>query len=108
MTKPLYDANGVRQRPLTTNEAERLIQLQAERIAVCYRRERINLDAKTGNYVFRVWIPTDGSEPDVEAVKETVPNLITLRGCLVDVLERVDFPKHNGEPMTLNVPIEEI
>ncbi len=107
-SKPLYDAKGIRQEPLTPDEAEKLVQGRAEQIAACYRRERINLDTKTGNYVFRVWIPNDGSEPDVEAVKQTVPGLVTLRGCLELVLEKTKFPAHVGEPITLMVPIEEL
>lgn len=107
-TAPLYDAKGVRQKPLTPEEAEKLLQGRAEQIRACYQRERINLDTKTGNYVFRVWIPNDGTEPDVEAIKETVPGLVTLRGCLEDALEKTKFPAHIGEPITLNVPIEEL
>lgn len=107
-SKPLYDPSGVRQTPLTPEEAEKIVQGRGDQVATCYRRERINLDTKTGNYVFRVWIPTDGSEPDVEAVKETVPNLLTLRGCLEQVLEKTRFPAHVGEPITLMVPIEEL
>lgn len=107
-TGKLYDDKGVRQRELTPEEAEKMIQARADQIRVCYGRERMNLDQKVGNYVFRVWIPTDGSGADVEVVKETVPGLITLRGCLEDVLTRIKFPAHIGEPITLMVPIEKV
>jgi len=104
VVQPLWK-DGVMQKPLTVKEAERYLQQASPEFSVCYRREQMNL-AKTSDYVFQVFIPVDGSTPDVTVLKETVPGQLTLRDCLTQAMERVHFPAHVGEPLTLKVPIE--
>ena len=98
--------NGVRQRPLTEAEAEQRLRKGAPQYEICYRREMLNLTQKLSSYIFRVWIPTDGSGADVEMEKATVKNQITLQECLEEAISRVPFPAHNGQPITLRVPVK--
>lgn len=105
VVQPLWK-DGVMQKPLTTQEAERYLRQASADLSLCYQREEMNLVGKTSNYVFQVFIPVDGSTPDVTVVKESIPNQVTLRDCLTQAIERVQFPAHVGEPLTLKVPIE--
>ena len=102
--RPYID--GVRQRPLTTEEAEGRLRRAAPTFESCYRREMINLTEKLSSYIFRVWIPTDGSGAEVKVLKATVKGQVTLRECLEEAIARVRFPAHVGEPITLRVPIK--
>lgn len=102
---PLW-VDGVMQKPLTVKEAERRLRGASAELSVCYRREQLNMNVNPSSYTVQVWVPTDGSTPDVEVVEETVPGQTTLRECVVLALERLRFPKHVGEPLTLRVPIK--
>ncbi|MCB9651709.1 MAG: hypothetical protein H6730_34705 [Deltaproteobacteria bacterium] len=105
VTQPLWK-DGVMQKPLTVEEATRYLKQAAPEFSVCYRREQLNLTARTSDYLFQVFIPVDGSTPDVTVLKETVAGQLTLRDCLTQAIERVHFPAHTGQPLTLKVPIE--
>ena len=102
--RPFVD--GVRQHPLTDVEAEQRLRRAAPNFETCYRREMINLNEKLSSYIFRVWIPTDGSGAEVKVLKATVKGQVTLRECLQEAIGRVKFPAHVGEPITLRVPIK--
>lgn len=91
---------------MTEAEAERLIRRDAPKYETCYRREMMNLTKQLSDYVFRVWIPTDGSGADVEMEKATIEGQTTLQECLEEALGRVLFPVHNGQPITLRVPVK--
>lgn len=106
-SNPLWK-DGVMQKPLTPEDAVRYINKAEPQLAVCYRREAMNisLDQKLSDYVFQIWIPPDGSETEVELVSETVSGQKALYGCVEDVLGNINFPAHVGEAMTLKVPIE--
>ena len=94
--EPLFK-DGVRQEPLTLEEAERRVRGAAPEVEACYRREMLNLAEKTSNYLVQVSIPT---------VEETIPGQVNLRACLIETLGRVHFPAYVGRPITLNVPVE--
>lgn len=98
--------DGVRQRPLTEEEAERLLRKNAPMYETCYRREMMNLTQNLSDYIFRVWIPTDGTGADVEMVKASIEGQVTLQECLEEALARVRFPAHTGEPIALHVPLK--
>ena len=102
----LYDQDGVRQRALTEKEAFELLRQNSPMYETCYRREMMNLNKRLSSYIFRVWIPTDGSGADVEVEKATIKGQITLQECLEEALGRVRFPAHIGEPITLRVPLK--
>ena len=104
--KPLYK-DGVMQAPLTEVAAEKLLHKNADMYEVCYRREMMNLSSqRPSSYIFRVWIPTDGSGADVEMEKATVKGQTALQECLEEALARVPFPAHTGKPLTLRVPMK--
>lgn len=94
------------QRVLTPKEAVRFLTKAVPDFDVCYRREHRNLAPKLSNYVLQVFVPTDGSPPDIEVLSETIKSQATLRACVVAAAERIHFPAHLGEPITLKVPIE--
>lgn len=98
--------DGVRQRPLTEQEAERRLREAAPTYETCYRREMMNQTERLSSYVFRLWIPTDGSGADVKMERATVKGQVTLRECLQEALSRVKFPAHVGDPITLRVPLK--
>ncbi|MCB9653504.1 MAG: hypothetical protein H6729_05130 [Deltaproteobacteria bacterium] len=104
--KPLY-VNGVRQRPLTVDEAASTVGNRSTELSKCYGRERVNLDsARLSDYVFQIRIPTDGTKPEVSVQKATDPKQKMLESCLLTVLTSTRFPAHIGKPLTINVPIE--
>ena len=103
--EPLFK-DGVRQEPLTLEEAERRVRGAAPEVEACYRREMLNLAEKTSNYLVQVSIPTDASAPSITIVEETIPGQVNLRACLIETLGRVHFPAYVGRPITLNVPVE--
>jgi len=104
-SEPVDD--GVRDRPLTVDEAAEIMAARAPDLSRCYTYERLNLNLPDGaDYVAQVFVPTDGSEPIVELVAAAVPGLETLEDCLVRTLRRTSFPAHAGEPLTVNVPIK--
>lgn len=105
VVKPLYK-DGVLQRALTVEEAERYLRQTAPEFEACYRREALNMAQQVSSYVMQVSVPTDGKPATVTVLKETVPGQMTLRGCLVDAIRRVKFPAHIGQVIKMNVPIE--
>ncbi len=104
---PLY-VDGVRQKPLTVQEAGQLIQHGREAYATCYRNERFNIqDTPLSGYVFRMTIPPDGAQPKVGVLKATQKGQTILRDCLAHALSALKFPIHVGGPVTVDVPIAE-
>ncbi|MBK8012568.1 MAG: hypothetical protein IPK13_14550 [Deltaproteobacteria bacterium] len=104
--KPLY-IGGIRQRPLTVDEAASMVGSRSTELSRCYGRERVNLDAsRLSDYVFQLQIPTDGTKPAVTVQKATDPKQKMLESCLMTVLASTRFPAHVGKPLTINVPIE--
>lgn len=98
--------DGVLQRELTPKDAERFLRQAVPDFDVCYRREALNLVEKVSSYMLAVKVPTDGMPAKVEVLQETVPDQVVLRGCLIEAIERVNFPAHIGKPITLKVPIK--
>lgn len=96
------------QKPMTPDDAVRYIGRAQSDLSVCYKREAMNIpmDQKVSDFIFQLWIPSDGSETEVELVTETVSGQLALRECISDALERVRFPPHVGEALTIKVPIE--
>ena len=101
--------DGVRQIPVDEKEVERAVWDQAEALGACYRRERLNagLSSSLSGYVFRMRIGVDGARPSVALVRESVGGQVALRECLEQVLKRLDFPAHVGQPLVVDVPIKE-
>ncbi|MEM7678226.1 MAG: hypothetical protein AAF449_19725 [Myxococcota bacterium] len=93
------------QTPLSTSAAETLLRKAVPSYETCYRREMLNLNKSLSNYIFLVWIPTDGSGADVEVEKATIKGQTTLRECLEEAIEDVRFPAHTGKPIQLRVPV---
>lgn len=104
VSKPLFQ-DGVLQRELTTKDAERYLRQATPNMDVCYRRELLNMAPKVSSYMLQITIHPDGRKATVEILKETVPNQVTLRGCLIEAIEAVDFPAHLGKVIKLKVPV---
>jgi len=106
---PIQDVDtddGVRDQPLSIDEAANILGGRAGELSRCYTFERLNMNLPDGaDYVAQVFVPNDGTDPVVELVDAAVPGLETLESCLVRTLQRTRFPAHAGPPITLNVPI---
>lgn len=107
MTKAKTPAvkDGVRQEPLTADEALRLVETRRAQLEACYRREAAN--SKTlGAYLFKVSVPPDGTAPEVKIEKASVPGQQLLEDCLIQTLRAIPFPRHTGGAVLLELPIE--
>jgi hypothetical protein len=98
---------AVRSRALTVEEAAQILNTRGPELSRCYAYERLNVSLPDGaDFVAQVFIPNDGSEPVVEMVAASVPDLTTLEDCLLRTLRKTQFPAHSGPPLTINVPIK--
>src|SRR5688572_28838504 len=83
--------DGVRQSPLTAEEALKMVEERRSQLEACYRREAANAK-NLGMYVFKVAVPPDGTAPDVKIEKATVPGQQLLEDCLIQTLRAIPFP----------------
>ncbi len=105
VVKPMYK-DGVLQRALTPKDMVRFLRQAVPDFDVCYRREHRNLAPKLSNYVLQVFVSADGTPADIEVLSETEKSQVILRACVIAAAEKIRFPAHLGDDITLKVPIE--
>lgn len=96
-------ASGVRIKPLSAEEVERMVRKRIGAIHECYARERLNTPNPAA-LVFELDIPADGSGHEVTLVSASEQGQIILEACVTDVLKGLDFPAHSGQPLKVKIP----
>lgn len=101
---PLF-VDGVRQKPVTNEEVTRAIGGRRNRLAACYRTERLNTK-ELARFLYEITIPNDGSEAPIQMLTMEPTGQPILEACVTQALKNLRFPPHVGEVRKLRVPIE--
>lgn len=97
--------DGVRQKPVTSDEVEREVGRRRGKLAACYRTERLNSKTPAA-FLLELTIPNDGSAVPVTVLTSEPPGQHILQACILGALNDLRFPPHVGEVLRLRVPIE--
>jgi hypothetical protein len=91
---------------MTTADALLVVRSQQEAFDACYESEALNGNIENAAVVFEVSIPENGNETPPAVRHRTHPEKVALEHCLQEAMDKLDFPAHRGEQLTLQVRIQ--
>jgi hypothetical protein len=92
--------------PLTAEDVEERVQRAGPSLRGCYLEHRFTYGLQPlSDFRVRLRIPVDGGPHVAEIAEATEPGQEALERCVVQVVEKLRFRAHRGEPLVVDVPI---